>query len=304
LKQQFLEIAFQAAISEPMKFLTALIVASFPAPFALGADADGAVTQKLKQSYHTEPHDLKGNTAFEKYNAEIMALWADAEARKSDYISALKSLLSGKDMIPYFYFDGAMLLLSLEDSADNRKLAASAIPKTDPRDVPGENYVNELINLGNHSTDTSRAVVRILDVDDFRAIYPQHALTLGQEWSFITAAMPLEPALVEAAIRERMKKPLGDNARASITLWAWQAATPETDKLFAEIWPGLPKGKQRTAAADLAAKMHPKTLSKPDLAKLAKLRKKRSDRIRIVSDEALIDNQQTTAKMRAILGDH
>ena len=136
----------------------------------------------LKQAYHLEPHTFKDDAAFKAYDAEIMAVCETAKERTTDFLAALHKMLPGKDMIPYFYYDGALLLLALQDTPSNAKLAASCLVKGDPRDVRGEPHLRTLIEFGRRGLDVTVRLWRSLTTT-MRSIWS----TTSSIWARTTA---------------------------------------------------------------------------------------------------------------------
>jgi hypothetical protein len=262
-----------------------------------------AVQAKLKRSYHTEPHTLTAGEKYDQYNAEIMAVWEEAQKKPDDYIPALKALLSQDGMIPYFYYDGAMMLLTVEVSPENLKLAAAAMARCDVRDVPRVHYVQTMVRLSVSGVEPTEAVLRILEEEGFQAVIPQHILILNQDWSFMVAASQIPPESMLRSIRKRMKLPLSDTARSTLADWAWNACTPETDKLFSELWPALPDSDAKDRFKRMANRMRTIQMTDANLKKLEELREKRKPLMASFSDEGLDIGKTVTNEMRSLLGD-
>lgn len=281
----------------PALCLLWLVVAS--TVFAL----ENAMREKLKRSYHTEPHTLPKGEKYDRYNAEIMAVWEEASQKPKEYGEALKSLLKEEGMIPYFYYDGATMLLSLEVTPENLQLAAASMARCDVRDVERFQYLRTMVALGASGMDVSAAALRILEEDEFQALIPDHVLVLNQDWSFMVAASQVPPSDMLKAIRKRLERPLSNRARSTLADWAWNAATTETDKLFAELWPSLPEDDDKERFQRMAKRMRPGNLSEADGKKLDELREKRKPLMGSFSDEGLDIARGATREMRILLGD-
>lgn len=264
---------------------------------------EGEVIEKLRSSYHTEPHTLSKGAKYDAYDTEIIAIWEDSKKRPREYIKALKALLKQEGMIPYFYYDGAAMLLSLEASAEHLKLAAESMARCDVRSVGRMQFVRSMVAIGAAGMDVSAAVLRILEEDGFQAFITDHVLLLNQDWSFMVAASHVHPNIMLKAIRKRMNTKYSDTARSTLADWAWHAATPETDNLFTELWPGLPDGEDKDRFRRMAARMRPGKLSETDQKKLDELREKRKPLMGSMSDEGLDIARNVTNEVRAILGD-
>ena len=186
---------------------------------------EDTVIEKLKRTYHTEPHTLPKGEKYDKYDADIRTVWDNSKQSPKEYIEALKTLLKQDGMLPYFYYDGATMLLSLEVSDEHLKLAAESMARCDVRSVERDHYLKSMVAIGATGLDVSAAVLRILDEDGFQAFITSHFLLLGEDWSFMVAASQVPPSTMLKAIRKRMESGLSDTARATLADWAWNATT-------------------------------------------------------------------------------
>jgi hypothetical protein len=257
----------------------------------------------LRKAYRLEPHTLRDGEVFKAYDAEIMAVWETAKERPYEFIAALKNMLPGEGMIPYFYYDGALLLLSLEDTESNFKLAASLLVKGDPRDVRGEPHLRTLIDFGRRGLDVTDAAMEILD-HDYQVFLTAHVIILNQNYCFIYAVSQLPVERVLKAVTQRLEKPMTDTAKASVALWAYYAATPAANDLLVKLAAELPKDEEfdhlRRRAGRVKAGVK---LTADQQKRLDELRVTRQKAWQRVSDEALGEADHYTEEMRKLLGD-
>lgn len=160
-----------------------------------------------------------------------------------------------------------------------------------------------MVRLSMSGVEPSEAVLRILEEDGFQVIIPEHILILGQGWSFIIAASQIQPEAMLRSIRKRMKLPLTDTARSTLADWAWNACTPETDKLFSELWPELPDSDDKDRFKRMASRMRTIQVTDANLEKIEELREKRKPLMVSFSDEGLDIGKTVTNEMRSLLGD-
>ncbi|WP_395753867.1 hypothetical protein [Prosthecobacter sp.] len=258
----------------------------------------------LKNAYHLEPHTIKDAAAFKAYDAEIIAVWEAAKERPEDFIAALKKMLPGQGMVPYFYYDGALLLLTLQETPENLKLAASCLVKGDPRDVRGEPHLRTLIDFGRRGLDVNDAALEILDVEDYQVFLVDHVLNLGQNYCFIYAVSQLPVERVLAAVTKRLEKPMSDTSKATVALWAYYMATPAASDLLVKLATELPKDEKYDQLRRYASKVKAGVKAAPDQQKrLDELRATRQKTWQRLSDEALEEADQYTNEMRKLLGD-
>lgn len=258
----------------------------------------------LRRAYHTEPHTLAGGVGFDKYNGEIIAIWEQAKKDKEAYVPALASLLNTDGMIPYFYLDGSLLLLSLDDRDEHFKLAASVAGRWDTRDVPGENYLRFTLDLSLRGHDVMEGAMRILENDNFHAFIVQHVLGLNQDYSFVYATSQMDPGLLVPVLSKRLEKQVSETALATIAVWAWHAATPEANQLLIKVADLLPKDERFDHLRARAERASPSPkLSEEVSKKLETHAQERKKRMSWISDEALSIYQHQTREMRTLLGD-
>lgn len=257
----------------------------------------------LKKAYHLEPHTLKDSEAFKAYDAEIIAVWEAAKERPDDFIAALQKMLPGEGMIPYFYYDGALLLLTLQETPANLKLAASCLAKGDPRDVRGEPHLHTLIDFGRRGLDVTDAALEILDYD-YQVYLVNHVINLGQNYCFIYAVSQLPVDRVLAAVKLRLEKPMTPTAKATVALWAYYAATPAANDLLVKVAGELPKDKEYDHLRRRAGRVKAGVKLTPDQQKqMDELRLTRQKTWQRLSDEALEEADGYTDEMRKVLGD-
>ncbi len=267
------------------------------------AAARQSAEEVLKKAYHLEPHTIKEDAVFKAYDAGIAAVWEAAKERRNEFIAALQKMLPGEGMIPYFDYDGAMLLLSLEDSPSNYQLAASCLVKGDPRDVRGEPHLRTLIDFGRRGLDVTDAALEILD-HDYQVFLTSNVINLGQNYCFIYAVSQLPVERVLAAVTQRLEKPMSPTAKATVALWAYYAATPAANDLLVKLAAELPQDKEFDRLRRHASKVKPGAKPTPDQQKrLDELHLKRRETWLRISDEALGEADHYTDKMRKLLGD-
>jgi hypothetical protein len=196
-----------------------------------------------------------------------------------------------------------MLLLSLSDTSSDRKIALAAMAQSDLRDVRDKDYFFQAHRMATLSEDTTAAAFHILEQSNFKIFIPQHALTLGQNYSLVYMLLPtskdywLQPAL------DRLRSEHDETAQKSLILLLWYAQTDAADKAIAMFVANTSKP---AAARDYArhimeardkvgASQRAEALSFSD----ASLRQKRREQMKAVSDEALIDLDDYTMKLAA-----
>lgn len=97
---------------------------------------------------------------------------------KEKYLVPLRNELRRNDNLPYFYFDGGILLLEISKTPEDYQIVADALTKCYIKDIPNEMYLNYLLDLSKKGANVIDAALNILDDTTFSAFIPQHVLTL------------------------------------------------------------------------------------------------------------------------------
>jgi hypothetical protein len=221
-----------------------------------------------------------------------------AKAEPSLYAQALRQELGDFGNPPFFLYDGSILLLSLSDTPADRKIAVAAIAHCDLRDVQANDYFQQIHRIADFNEDTAPAAFHILEDRDFKVVIPQHALTLGQNYALIYLLLPTEPDYWLQPAIDRLVNEHDLTAQQSLLLLLWYAQTDAAEQAIA-AFAGDSKKPQasRSYAQDLLERKdkiglreRARAIGSTD----AFLRKKRRERLKAVSDEALIDLEEYT----------
>ncbi len=137
-----------------------------------------SIHDEILRTYNFQPHSLS-NAEIAQKSAELDEFWKKAKSRSNDYLPALRQDLSDFKNPPFFLYDGSMLLLSLSDVPEDRKIALAAMAHCDLRDVQSRDYFLQVHRMATLGDDTSSAAFHILSEPKFSVFIPQHALTLG-----------------------------------------------------------------------------------------------------------------------------
>jgi hypothetical protein len=147
-----------------------------------GTTDEAVARQEIRDTYSFRPHELTTQQITEKSKV-LDSLWTQAKAQGETYIPVLRSELARPDGQAFFLYDGSMLLLSLSDTAPDRRVALNAIARCDLRDVQHTEYFRQVHRLATLGENTTEAALHILAEPKFTAFIPQHALTLGQNYA-------------------------------------------------------------------------------------------------------------------------
>jgi hypothetical protein len=159
-----------------------------------------SVHAQIQEIYNFQPHLLSRQEQTQR-SALLDQFWTRARAERTTYISALRLELADFRNPSFFLYDGSMLLLSLSDTSEDRKIVLAAIAHCDLRDVQENDYFLKVHHMATLNENTTAAAFHILEQPDFKVFIPQHSLTLGQNYVLIYLLLPasqdywLQPAI-------------------------------------------------------------------------------------------------------------
>lgn len=282
-----------------LPFYLALIVAvacAIGSHGAYAAESDGAFLARATRLYNFEPHKLS-RQEMESKSAELDRFWANVKADPQSTLPLLRQLLRDPSQSAFFYYDGSKLLLSLSKAPEDLALIARSIPRADLRGIQPADYLRTTHWLASKGQDTREAAYRILAYPEFTAFIPQHALTLGQDYSLIYMLFPMQESVFVEDLARRLASESSPKSQRSILLALWYAATPSAKDALSRY--AAVSGEVQAYAAELLARKRP-VGSGMSFSSLQALRdERRSVMSRPISDEALIEFDRLTLKIMA-----
>lgn len=248
--------------------------------------------------YGFEPHKLP-RAEMQAKSSQLDQFWTAVKADPSRNLPLLRKELENPANSAFFFYDGSKLLLALSTDRSDQTLALHAIAKADLHGIQSADYVRTVQALGSKGLDTREAAFRILAFPDFKAFIPQHSLTLGQDYSLICMLFPMDETLFVADLATRLATEPEVRTQKSLLLALWYAVTPAANsavKAFADN-----QGKPAEATAYAKSLLDRTTrLGSPSPSSAQSLREERRKVMRRpISDEALIEFDQLTAKLIA-----
>ena len=261
-----------------------------------------SIHEEIQRTYNFQPHMLSSAEITQK-SGVLDQFWTRAKSLPNVYVPALRQELADLQNPPFFLYDGSILLLSLSDTPADRKVALAAIAHSDLRDVQTNDYFHQVHRMATLNEDTTAAAFHTLEQPDFQVVIPQHALTLGQNYSLVYMLLPtnqdywLQPAI------EHLRTERDETAQKSLILLLWYAQTNAADKAIATFAADAVKPAGARDYAKQIMQANEKIGVRQKLAALAltdaSLRQNRRDRMKAVSDEALIDLADYTMMLAA-----
>src|SRR6185436_9913543 len=83
--------------------------------------------------------------------------------------------------------------------------------------------------------DTTAAALHILDEPGFQAFIPQHALTLGQDYSLVIMLLPLDEARWLQPALDRLQTEKDEKACKALLKLIWYAANDAADAVIQQV---------------------------------------------------------------------
>lgn len=272
---------------------------------ALAQETNKANREEILGVYSFSPHALNKEEQSQKSDS-LDAFWNRAKADRKTYIPLLKDQLKAKDVPAFFLYDGSMLLLELADTAENRRIALQAVARCDLRDVDRTAYLREVHRFAVAGEDTTDAAFHILDDPKFKAIIPEHALTLGQDFCLIVMLFPTDSTNWLQRAMKRLEIETDSEAQKSLLNLLWYSQTSASDDAIANFARATDKPEPNRVFARRLAGKNDELLAAKDTSKASKvrqteasIRKARMKAMRRISDEALIEFDEETFKLIA-----
>ena len=170
--------------------------------------------------------------------------------------------------------------------------------RCDLRDVQTRDYFLQVHRMAALNEDTTPAAFHVLEQPKFTVNIPQHALTLAQNYVLVYLLLPtnldywLQPAI------DHLRAEQDETAQKSLLLLLWYAQTESADRALSAFAgdAGKPSSSRGYAQELLHRKDNVGLMPRAEALSMsdASLRLKRRERLKAVSDEALIDLDDDT----------
>jgi hypothetical protein len=267
-----------------------------------GSIPAAAIHQQIQQTYNFQPHLLQKQEIDAKSQV-LDQFWKQAKSNRADYVPALRQELADFSNPPFFLYDGSVLLLSLADTPADRKVALAAMAHCDLLDVQHDDYFHQVHRMAVMGEDTTAAAFHVLDDPHYQVVVPQHALILGQNYVLVYLLLATDQRYWEQPAIDRLARELDETAQRSLLLLLWYAQTEAADQAIAAFARDATRPAASRSYADelMRGKSAHRKLSRAAalFSSEETLRKKRRERLKAVSDEALIDLDTYTELLMA-----
>ncbi|CAL2104425.1 conserved exported protein of unknown function [Tenacibaculum sp. 190130A14a] len=185
-------------------------------------------SQLVDSTYDFSPHKLskkEQETKFPKLDTFFKLVLRDT----ATYVPLLKTELKKDGHMPYFYYDGAHLLMIINQmNTTDDKLIISSFKKSDIRDLNPRIYTSLLTQLSLRGTNTSDLAIQILQDSTFSFFIPSHAFNFDQGYCLSYILLPLTPQLYTAKLINAFDD-LSDESKKSIITTLWFSYSCEGD---------------------------------------------------------------------------
>ena len=247
---------------------------------------------KIQQVYNFQPHLLNQQQMAQKSRV-LDRFWTQAEEQPELYVAGLRQELGNFANPSFFLYDGSILLLSLSDTPADRKTALAAISRCDLRDLKATDYFLQVHRLAAVNEDTTTAAFHVLDQPDFKVVFGEHALTLGQDYALVYLLLPTDQNYWLGPAVSRLGMERDQAAQRSLLLLLWYAQADIADKAVRDFAADSAKpAAVRLYAQGLIERksnLGPAVRAEAVGTTEESLREKRRERLKGVSDEALKD---------------
>lgn len=251
--------------------------------------------------YNFQPHTLN-QQELDKKSSELDKFWSKVKGNQNKYLPLLRKELTNYKNPSFFLYDGSKLLLSLSKDIKDKQIALNAIPHCNSSDIQPTDYLLTVHYLAIEGLNTTEAAFHILDSPSFQAFIPQHALTLGQDYCLIYTLLPTSESYYLNEAVKRLKVEKNEEARKSLLLLLWYSVTVPGDQVVSMIVNDSKQSNNlRTFARQLqkkAMQIKPSVLSKISTDTYDLLKEKRRQIMKRISDEALMEFDDVTIKIR------
>lgn len=190
--------------------------------------------QEIQSVYNFSPQKLTDKEMQEK-SIMLDDFWKKVKSDTTKYLPLLRNELESNAHVPFFYFDGSSLLLSIDANNYHKHLAAKAISKCDINDINRRAYVGILNKLANDGFDVTNAAVKILSDSSYSFFIPQHVFTFNQGYCLSYCLLPLDPSIYIDTLITLFKYIDNISVKKSIITTLWFAHTCKGDELLKHV---------------------------------------------------------------------
>ena len=262
-----------------------------------GFGQDQAFHNRVKKLYSYEPQTLS-KEAMQAKSDELDVFWNYVKEDLPQRLPLLRTELKDSTNSAFFFYDASKLLLSLSKEPADRQLALDSISKADLRGVQHTDYLRTIHWLAAEGYNTTPTALRILDYPDFKAFIPQHALTLGQNYSLIYMLFPIEERYFLQPLIQRLGDEKNVVAQKSLLLALWYTMTVDGSEAVRRFAESTTTPLESREYAKTLLERHAPVFGYLSVSSSTHLKEERRQIMRRnISDEALMEFDSLTGKL-------
>lgn len=127
---------------------------------------------------------------------QIDRFWKLAEMQGQRGVACLRTMLKSESTDPFFLFDGATLLLNLDDSRPSLAVVRDAVERSDLGEINAAGYVELVLELAQHGMDTGALAEKYMRYPNVDGYVAEHSLAVDRATGaiFLYGSMPPERA--------------------------------------------------------------------------------------------------------------
>ncbi|WP_078349522.1 hypothetical protein [Mucilaginibacter pedocola] len=131
-----------------------------------------------KEYYGFKPNTLNDKQTDAK-SAQLDKFWDLAKTDPAAALPCLKEMVLAENNDPYFCFDAATLILTLDKKEEYLDAVLASVKKTDLNNIQGEPYLNVSFLLGNKGKDIAPLAEKLISTPKVHVYLAMHAIDLS-----------------------------------------------------------------------------------------------------------------------------
>jgi hypothetical protein len=275
--------------------------------FGFSPSADASVEEAKRdviQTYDFDPSTMSFDEQAKRAE-KLGDLWTRFDESPDFYRDALRSLLGqdgGREML---YCDGGMLFLQNAVQATDKELGLRSIARCSLSEIQHTPYFYTMHSQALAGIDTVELQFKMLTKPKYQVFIPMHALTLGQDYSFVYPLLVQDETKYTSRLIGKTKTEKDPAALNTLLLALYYSAVPDAEAAIhsmaqsktlpaevhqrAELVEGLISKAREADATKVHEWIKQNEVPIAPNATEKELRDGRRKRMRVISDEALME---------------
>ncbi len=193
-----------------------------------------AATRDIMEVYSFDPKEL----SFEeqaRHAPKLSELWGRFHESPDSYREALRALLTKDGGTEMLYCDGGMLFLQDAKDPKDKTIGLESIKKCSLSEIQHTPYFYTIHKQAVNGVDTLALQFRMLTKPKYQVFIVPHALTLGQDYSFVYPLLVQDEMRYVPRVTERIVTEKDLTALSTLLLALYYAATPDAERSLRSI---------------------------------------------------------------------